>query len=82
MIDLKANFSKKYSNNIVCSIDGCHFEESQEHLMTTCQPVLSHLKNKNLNIKYKDIFSSTRKQNEATKFFSKLLDIRAKVYNL
>ena len=82
MFELKANFTKKYSDNIKCSIKDCDMDESQEHLMTTCKPLLSHLKNRKTNVKYNDIFLSPRKQKEATRLFSELLEIRSNQFNL
>ena len=82
MLDLKANFSTMYKNSLECSIDGCDFQESQEHLMTTCQPLLNNLSdNINDNIKYEDLFGSTRKQIKVTQLFSKLLEIRYDILN-
>ena len=82
MTDLKANFSKKYSNNLQCSIDGCSLEESQEHLLTNCPSLSMHLKNRKHKVKYSDLFSNTKKQKEATKLFTELFNIRAKFYSL
>ena len=82
MLNLKVNFSSLYKNNLKCSMDECQVEESQEHIMLGCRPILDHLDDKNHNIKYQDIYGSTRKQIKATRLFSKLLDIRSEILNL
>ena len=82
MLDLKVNFSTMYKNNLQCSIDGCQLDESQEHMMSTCRPLLDQLNEKKHNIKYQDLFGSTRKQIGATQLFAKLLEIRSDIFNL
>ena len=79
MIDVKVNFSSMYKNNLKCSIDGCLLDESQEHLIQTCQPLLDQLNLKNHNIKYQDLFGSTKKQIKATQLFAELLEIRSDI---
>ena len=80
MVDVKANFSTKYSNNLECSIKDCVLEENQEHIMSNCQSIQNKLKFNIKNVTLNDIFSkSTKKQNNATKKFIKVFEIRDKI---
>jgi hypothetical protein len=68
--ELKSNFKTKYFDQLECSVKGCSQEESQEHVFTSCHPVLKLLNiQQNIpTIKYKQIFSkNTRKQHSNTK---------------
>ena len=58
------------------------FRKNQEHLLKSCQPLLSKFKNIDQHIKYQDIFSTIKKQHKIVKIFSKLLTKRAKMLNL
>ena len=82
MLDVKVNFNTMYKNSVKCSIDGCQLDESQEHMMQTCQPLLDKLSFKNQNIKYQDLFGSTKRQIRVTQLYSELLEIRADILNL
>ena len=75
-IELKSNFKSKYSNLLLCSVKGCFEEESQEHIFLSCQPLSENLKSKE-KIPYKNIFSNTKNQNKAVKFFINLMKIRS-----
>ena len=59
-VELKSNFSKKYSNNLKCSISECTFDESQEHIFSSCQSLLNLFDNSKNDPKYEDIFSSSK----------------------
>ena len=79
-IDLKSNFKTKYLNEIECSLNGCSGEENQKHIFENCKPILENLGNfKNQNIKYEDIYKSTKKQRKAVDYFNKVMEIREKL---
>ena len=82
-VELKVNFSQKYANNIKCSIKDCIFEESQEHIFSSCQKLLQNLQNdNNTAVDYEDIYCSTKNQYKATIHFIKLMEQRAKLLDL
>ena len=64
-LELKSNFKKKYNNNLKCSIKDCYSEESQEHLLFECKPILSMGKIK-VKVTYKDIKNKIMQLNYIT----------------
>ena len=78
-LDLKANFPKQYFNRIMCEMPNCYFDDSQEHLLISCET----LKDKTFAGKYIDIFSkSTKKQSDITKKYAEILEARREILNL
>ena len=80
MVEVKCNFKTKYSNNLVCQIDGCYFEENQEHLLSSCKTIITKLKHKGPASTHEDIFSrNLEKQKNVAKIYIKLLKIRTEI---
>ena len=78
--DIKGNFPKMYFNKIECQIKNCLYDESQEHLLSSCITLTNLANHKNLNVNYKNIYSkSIDKQIQVTKMYSKLLEIRSEI---
>ena len=57
MLDLGANFSKKYGANAKCKL-GCDSLDNQEHLMHCSKLTNTDIQSKNENVEYEDLFSS------------------------
>ena len=78
-LDVKANFPKQYFNRIMCQMPNCYFDDSQEHLLISCEI----FKDKTFDGKYIDIFSkSTKKQSLITKKYAEILEARREILNL
>ena len=69
-----------YFNKTECQIKDCFYEESQEHLLSSCIKLTNLVNHKNLAVNYKDIYSkSIKKQIKVTKMFAKLLETRSEI---
>ena len=77
-VDLKSNFKTKYNNKLKCSINECSLDESQQHIFN-CQHLIQNLTEKERLTKYSDIYSTVRKQYQATRKFIKLMNKREKL---
>ena len=78
-LEVKANFPKLYNNRTMCEMPNCYFDDSQEHLLISCE----QFKNLAKRGKYVDIFSnSTKKQSQVTKMYAEILEARSEILNL
>ena len=79
-LDVKANFPKQHFNNIVCRMQNCLLNETQEHIYSDCVTLNKSVNQKDIIVPYKDIFSkSVKKQSEVTKRFVNLLKARSEI---
>ena len=73
--DVKTNYRKQYSNNMLCRLCDQQ-EESEMHLLMCDEVVDEELKTEIKNIDFSDLWASFAKQKCAIRVFNKLFKLR------